>query len=43
MTVNLLRSTVKEGAEDERDRDLQYCFRVVSTDRMYLLQVRPGA
>lgn len=38
-TVSLQRSTVKADAEEEKDRDLRYCFRVVSMDRMYLLQV----
>ena len=40
-TVNLQTSTVKADAEDPKDRDLKYCFRVVSRDRMYLLQARP--
>ena len=39
-TVNLRTSTVKADAEDPKDRDLKYCFRIVSRDRMYLLQVR---
>ena len=39
-TVNLQTSTVKADAEDPKDRDLKYCFRVVSRDRMYLLQAR---
>ena len=41
-TVNLQTSTVKADAEDPKDRDLKYCFRVVSRDRMYLLQACLG-
>ena len=36
-TVNLLTSTIKAGAEEE---GLRHCFRVVSPEREYLLQVR---
>ncbi len=35
-TVNLLTSTIKAGAEEE---GLRHCFRVVSPEREYLLQV----
>ena len=38
-TVNLQTSTVKADAEDTKDKDLRFCFRIVSRDRMYLLQV----
>ena len=35
-TVKLLTSTIKSGAEEE---GLRYCFRVVSPEKVYLLQV----
>jgi len=37
-TVALQTATVKPGAEEAADVDLQYCFRVVSTERSYVLQ-----
>ena len=38
-TVNLLTSTIKAGVdEQEGGRPLKYCFRVVSTERVILLQ-----
>lgn len=36
-TVKLLTSTIKSGADEE---GLRYCFRVVSPEKIYLLQVR---
>ena len=35
-TVKLLTSTIKAGADEE---GLRYCFRVVSPEKIYLLQV----
>lgn len=35
-TVQLLTSTIKAGADEE---GLRYCFRVVSPEKVYLLQV----
>ena len=35
-TVKLLTSTIKSGADEE---GLRYCFRVVSPEKIYLLQV----
>ncbi len=36
--VALQTATVKAGAEEAADAELQYCFRVVSQSRSYVLQ-----
>lgn len=41
-TVNLQTSTIKQDSEDERDRHLMFCFRVVSPGKVYLLQAENG-
>ena len=41
--MNLQTSTVKADAEDPKDKDLRFCFRIVSRDRIYLLQARGHA
>jgi Arf-GAP with coiled-coil, ANK repeat and PH domain-containing protein len=37
-TVALQTATVKPGAEEAADAELQFCFRVVSPTRSYVLQ-----
>jgi PH domain len=37
-TVNLQTTTIKADGEDERDRHLRFCFRVVSPSKTYILQ-----
>ena len=38
-TVKLLTSTIKAGADEEGLQGLRFCFRVVSPEKVYLLQV----
>lgn len=43
-TVSLVTSTVKTGVDDsEGGRALRFCFRVVSTEKSYLLQADSDA